>query len=300
MQLKWLEDLIALAQTGSFTRAAEARNVTHPAFGRRIRALEDWAGAPLVDRAHFPARLTAEGQLLLDAAHEIVVRLGETRRVIQSRASPPTPTLFIATGRTLARTWLPARMRALQQASGCAVRISTSGIHDAALALENGDADLLICYHHAQASVSLDPQRFEHRVVAMESLAWVGDTKQFSSRRTTKNAAAFPYIAYAPTLALGRVVEDFLAQQKPAVPLAMVCQTDFAEAAHEMALRGVGTAWLPLSIVDDDLARGSLCRLSVAKHDLQLEIRVYRTRASATDERSALIDRTWTAMIIKP
>lgn len=300
MQLKWLEDLITLAQTGSFTRAAEARNVTHPAFGRRIRALEDWAGAALIDRAHFPARLTAEGQLLLDAAHESVARLGETRRIIQSRASPSTPTLFIATGRTLARTWLPARMHALQQASGCAVRISTSGIHDAALALENGEADLLICYHHAQASVSLDPQRFEHRVVAMESLAWVGDTKQFSSRRTTKNASAIPYIAYAPTLALGRVVEDFLAQQKPALPLSMVCQTDFAEAAHEMALRGVGTAWLPLSIMGDDLVRGTLCRLSAAKHDLHLEIRAYRARAVSIDARSALVDRAWAAMIAKP
>ncbi|WP_241119334.1 helix-turn-helix domain-containing protein, partial [Achromobacter xylosoxidans] len=37
--LKLLEDLIALAQSGSFVRAAEARHVTHPAFGRRIRAL---------------------------------------------------------------------------------------------------------------------------------------------------------------------------------------------------------------------------------------------------------------------
>jgi LysR family transcriptional regulator, hypochlorite-specific transcription factor HypT len=299
MQLKWLEDLIALAHTGSFTRAAELRNVTHPAFGRRIRALEDWAGAPLVDRAHFPARLTAEGQLLLDTAHESVARLGETRRIIQSRASPSIPTLFIATGRTLARTWLPAQMRALQQASECAVRISTSGIHDAALALENEDADLLICYHHAQASVSLDPQRFEHRVVAMESLAWVGETKQFSSRRAVKGTPPIPYIAYAPTLAMGRVVEDFLAQQKPALPLSMVCQTDFAEAAHEMTLRGVGTAWLPLSIVNDDLARGKLCRLSAAKRDLYLEIRVYRRHASPTNTRSVLVERAWNVMIVK-
>ena len=40
MQLKWLEDFIVLAQERSFTRAAELRHVTHPAFGRRIRALE--------------------------------------------------------------------------------------------------------------------------------------------------------------------------------------------------------------------------------------------------------------------
>jgi DNA-binding transcriptional LysR family regulator len=34
MQTKWLEDLIALSHTGSLTRAAEQRHVTHPAFGR--------------------------------------------------------------------------------------------------------------------------------------------------------------------------------------------------------------------------------------------------------------------------
>ena len=50
MQLKWLEDFITLAQERSFTRAAELRHVTHPAFGRRIRALEAWAGTPLIKR----------------------------------------------------------------------------------------------------------------------------------------------------------------------------------------------------------------------------------------------------------
>ena len=40
MHIKWLEDFITLAQTRSFSRAAELRHVTHPAFGRRIRALE--------------------------------------------------------------------------------------------------------------------------------------------------------------------------------------------------------------------------------------------------------------------
>ena len=59
MQLKWLEDLVALAQTRSFSRAAELRHVTHPAFGRRIKALEDWAGAALGAAAtgHRPAIL---------------------------------------------------------------------------------------------------------------------------------------------------------------------------------------------------------------------------------------------------
>lgn len=50
MQIKWLEDFAALAQARSFSRAAELRHVTHPAFGRRIKALEAWAGTPLIER----------------------------------------------------------------------------------------------------------------------------------------------------------------------------------------------------------------------------------------------------------
>jgi len=50
MDIMWLEDFIKLADEGNFSRAAEARNLTQPAFSRRIRALEDWVGATLVDR----------------------------------------------------------------------------------------------------------------------------------------------------------------------------------------------------------------------------------------------------------
>ena len=57
MQTQWLEDFIALEQTRSFTRAAELCHVTHPAFGRRIKALEAWAGASLVERGSSPVRL---------------------------------------------------------------------------------------------------------------------------------------------------------------------------------------------------------------------------------------------------
>ena len=40
MELKWLEDFVSLANTSSFSKSAKQRNVTQPAFSRRIRALE--------------------------------------------------------------------------------------------------------------------------------------------------------------------------------------------------------------------------------------------------------------------
>ncbi|WP_164666734.1 helix-turn-helix domain-containing protein, partial [Pseudomonas viridiflava] len=50
MELVWLEDFNALAESGNFSRAADARHVTQPAFSRRIRALESWVGVELFER----------------------------------------------------------------------------------------------------------------------------------------------------------------------------------------------------------------------------------------------------------
>ena len=62
MNLFWLEDFLALAATGNFSRAAEERHMTQPAFSRRIRALEEWLGTELFDRSSQPARLTEAGE----------------------------------------------------------------------------------------------------------------------------------------------------------------------------------------------------------------------------------------------
>ena len=54
METKWLEDFVSLAETRSFSRSAQLRHVTQPAFSRRIQSLEAWAGSDLVDRSSTP------------------------------------------------------------------------------------------------------------------------------------------------------------------------------------------------------------------------------------------------------
>ncbi|WFN95937.1 LysR family transcriptional regulator [Edwardsiella ictaluri] len=65
MDVKWLEDFISLQRLGNFSAAARARNVTQPAFSRRIRALEMWLGVPLFDRSSNPILLTPYGERFL-------------------------------------------------------------------------------------------------------------------------------------------------------------------------------------------------------------------------------------------
>ena len=62
MNLIWLDDFLTLAASGSFSRAAQERHMTQPAFSRRVRALEDWLGVVLFDRSTQPATLTEAGE----------------------------------------------------------------------------------------------------------------------------------------------------------------------------------------------------------------------------------------------
>ena len=75
METKWLEDFVSLAETNSFSRSAELRHVTQPAFSRRIQSLEAWLGTDLIDRTSYPTRLTHAGEVFF----ERLERLGAHR-----------------------------------------------------------------------------------------------------------------------------------------------------------------------------------------------------------------------------
>lgn len=72
MNLKHLAHWLALAETGSFSRAAEKLHITQSALSRSIQVLEEDLGGPLVDRVGKKNELTPLGQLVLKRAQRIV------------------------------------------------------------------------------------------------------------------------------------------------------------------------------------------------------------------------------------
>lgn len=79
MTLIQLRHFIALAELGSFSRAAEGLHLTQPALSRSIRALEDALGQPLFDRVGRRNELTAFGRAVLARARQIVFDADELR-----------------------------------------------------------------------------------------------------------------------------------------------------------------------------------------------------------------------------
>jgi DNA-binding transcriptional LysR family regulator len=90
MDTKWLEDFVSLAKTRSFSRSAQLRHLTQPAFSRRLRSLQAWAGVALVDRSSYPTRLTAAGtQLHAQAqAQDILQNLYHCRAQLRCPQAP--------------------------------------------------------------------------------------------------------------------------------------------------------------------------------------------------------------------
>jgi len=80
MNLKHLAHWLALAETGSFSRAAEKLHITQSALSRSIQVLEDELGGPLVDRMGKKNELTPLGWSVLERARRIVHEAQELRQ----------------------------------------------------------------------------------------------------------------------------------------------------------------------------------------------------------------------------
>src|SRR5258706_13018384 len=109
MELIWFEDYLALAETLNFSRAAEARHVTQPAFSRRIRALEGWIGAALFTRTTHAVALTSAGEHFQNQAEVLTRGVHQLRRDTLEVSCRGDRVPSIAATHELSCTFIPTR-----------------------------------------------------------------------------------------------------------------------------------------------------------------------------------------------
>ena len=78
---------LAVAEHGSFTRAASALHVSQPALSQQIRQLEESLGVPLFDRSGRTIRLTDAGEVWRQYASRALHELGAGKRAIHDVAA---------------------------------------------------------------------------------------------------------------------------------------------------------------------------------------------------------------------
>src|ERR1039457_5532111 len=171
MESKWLEDFISLAETHSFSRSAELRHITQPAFSRRIQSLEAWLGADLIDRTSYPTRLTPAGEVFYEQAMEMLGQVNNARALMRGKRPTAQITVDFAVPHTLSLTYMPKWLTALESGFGAInTRLIALNVHDAVMTIVEGGCDLLLCYHHPRQPVQLDAGRYDMVVLGSEAL----------------------------------------------------------------------------------------------------------------------------------
>jgi DNA-binding transcriptional LysR family regulator len=260
LDLNWLQDFICLGRTLNFTRAAEERNVTQPAFSRRIKSLENWLGVPLVKRSTYPVQLTDAGAQFLPVARDIASNLMGTRQTIRAIERGNTAFQRFAVLHAISVNFLSPRIAELErQIPNLRVRIYSDTLPACCQLLTDGSCDFLLYYSHRDVAPAMDETQFSRKNVAKEAFLPVAEANAAAQgmwNLSDPNGSDIPYLSYDPDSFLGVVVDQTIGTRKP--PLSLRYMDALAEAIKRRALAGSGVAWLPELAISTELARGEL------------------------------------------
>ena len=107
MTLQQLQYIVAVDDTGQFSRAAQVCHVTQPTLTTMVRKLEDELGMAIFDRRTLPVRSTPEGAALLDQARVVLREADQLRALVKEVRTGTAGTYRIGIIPTLAPYLLP-------------------------------------------------------------------------------------------------------------------------------------------------------------------------------------------------
>lgn len=276
MELKWLDDYLALIETGSFSAAAEKRHVSQPAFSRRIQLLENWLGVSLIDRSRKPLRFTPLAEQHEVAFRNLATHIYEFQSTLRSDATQ-SPGMVMAAQHSLAAAYLPTfleELRALMPEQR--FRIRSQNRDDGVALLVRGQADILLTYETRQIGSNVPPQLATSCTLGEDALVLVASARLCASNDLVQPDRPLPLLCFPPDSFFGQAVRAHaLPELMHARLVAVQYVSEFSLGLREMALIHQGAAWLPRSLIAQDLKQGTLRELVSMGSSVPLTIVAY-------------------------
>ena len=284
LDLEWLEDFLALAESGNFSRAAQARSIAQPAFSRHIRSLEEWVGVDLFDRSAHPTALTAAGKRFQPLLQDVLAGLEAARIKARAAHDLDAASLSFAATHVLSLTFFPRWL------AGVEARLSMGPIQtisDSSFACEDlmlqRRVQFVLCHGHAGAPGRLDEGQYPVQRLSEDVLVPVSAADASGAPLHALGTGKAPAVlAYSEASGLGRIMRAMQNSELGkdfAASLSVVFTAHHAALLRTMALEGRGLAWLPMSLVADDLRGGALVDAGSGAWRVPVDIRLYRQQA---------------------
>ncbi|MGB0865393.1 MAG: LysR family transcriptional regulator, partial [Granulosicoccaceae bacterium] len=225
MELRWLEDYIALARTRHFSRAAEAQNITQPTFSRRIKLLEDEMGTVLVDRNTLPLSLTPAGEIFLGFAERTAQQLRYTREQFEQIKLQEHNTLLVAATQTLYlcfyQDWVEQRKNEAELSFN--LNSASWSSDEFVSALTEARVDICLCHWHdcMHPLDTLADSALQHITLAKDRLlplSWAEDGQPLHVFNGSAKHPV-PYIDYQEKSYFHGVLQEHLQNRAPQLHL---------------------------------------------------------------------------------
>lgn len=294
MELKWLIDFVALSEHGSFSKAAEARFVTQPAFSRRIRSLENWLGISLVDRKKYPTTLTVTGLAFVEEAKRMIHDIYQVRERLKGQELRQN--LVFLSQHSPAVSFFPQWIKTLEPLIGnTLVKLNAGNLHDVMECFMAGMGDFLLSFSSDANIAQLSRNDTICIQVGTDKLVPVSAVNASGNPLySIDHHVPFKLLTYPDDSYLGGIIkEQCLAKLPPDMQYTTVCENALAEGLKAMAIQGYGIAWLPSSLIQNELLNKQLIILSSPLESVELKILLYRFRHTIKPE----VDLFWNYLL---
>ncbi|MGM0569206.1 LysR family transcriptional regulator [Marinobacter sp.] len=245
-----LKAFVTIVDQGSFSEAAETLHLTQPAISKRLAALENQLGTPLLERSHRKIRLTDAGARLLPHARRILDEVHNARLALQDGAGEVSGHLALIASHHIGLHHLPAWLQRLSreypEVSLGLQFMDSEGAYDQ---MRKRTAELAFVTLSESMDQSLEVHvRWEDRmafVVAPDHPLATLDRPGLGE--LSRYDALLPEAGTATYRSVSRL---FLGED---LPLSLPMPTNYMETLKVMAGVGLGWSVLPVSMVDDSL-----------------------------------------------
>jgi len=248
MEIHQLNYFVAVAETGSFSRAAEKCLVTQPSLSQQIIKLEQELGGPLFDRLHRRVVLTDGGRLLLPRANAILSELTEIKYQLNQVSLSGQGSLSVGFIPTIAPFVLPRVIKRFSEQFPQAKMTVQEDLTEVLVKdLVDGKLDVGI------TSLPIHNDLIRTQVLMVEQLlvaSGLGTPLSQKASLYVKELNEVPFIALSEMHCLGEQVQSFCFQQN--LEVNVVCHTTQLNTVQRCVAIGLGVSLVPKALAVND------------------------------------------------
>ena len=267
MDLRQLEILQAIAETGSFTASGRKLHVSQSAISRQVLLLEEELGEPLFLRVGRQVRMTPAAESLVQLGKRVFLDVRETVGAITDRTRELRGTLRLSGGMTVCMYVFPPLLKHLRRVHpNLDVRLTVATAGRSVQEIRGGRVDAgLLTLPVEDADMITVP------VLHEELLLVTTPTHPLARRRRVapRDVAKLPFILFEMGSATRKVIDTFFASQS--IEPTVVMDTENVEIIKAMVKAGLGAGIVPYQAVAREVKAGQLFCARIEGHELVRE-----------------------------